>query len=44
MIDPQECAVHADVPTDDPALLGLAGTRRQARQQLKLARRRGLRF
>jgi hypothetical protein len=44
MIDPQECQVHADVPEGDPALLNYAGTRRQAREQLRAARRYGLRF
>jgi hypothetical protein len=44
MIDPQECSVHCDVPTDDPALLGLSGTLASRKQQLKLARRRALRF
>ena len=44
MIDPQECAVHADPAADDPALLAISGTRRQARQCLKAARRQRLRF
>src|ERR1700724_2380458 len=43
MIDPQECAVHCDVPDGDPALLSIAGTRHQAREELKLRRRYGLR-
>jgi hypothetical protein len=43
MIDPQECAVHADVPDNDPELLSIAGTRAQAREELKLRRRYGLR-
>jgi hypothetical protein len=44
MIDPEECTVHASSAADDPALLSYAGTRRQAREQLKAARRQGLRF
>jgi hypothetical protein len=44
MIDPQECAVHADVPADDPALLSIAGTLAQRRAELKARRRHGLRF
>jgi hypothetical protein len=42
MKDPQECALHADPTDDDPALLAYAGTRRQAREQLRAARRHGM--
>jgi hypothetical protein len=44
MIDPAECRTHADPPDGDPATLSYSGTLRQRRQQLKAARRRGLRF
>jgi hypothetical protein len=43
MIDPQECAVHADVPADDPALLSYSGTLQMRRDALRVARRYGLR-
>jgi hypothetical protein len=43
MIDPQECAVHCDVPDGDPETLGFAGTAAMRREQLKAARRHGLR-
>jgi hypothetical protein len=43
MINPEECKVHASPVADDPALLKYAGTRRQAREQLRAARRYGLR-
>ena len=38
-----ECRTHASPAADDPALLSYAGTRRQGRQQLRAARRYGLR-
>lgn len=41
MKNPEECAMHCSPPTDDPALLGIAGTRAQAREQLRAARRYG---
>jgi hypothetical protein len=44
MKDESECRTHADVSADDPAILSIAGTRRQAREQLRAARRQGLRF
>jgi hypothetical protein len=45
MIDPEECKVHASpADVDDPALLSIAGTRRQARELARAARRHGLRF
>jgi hypothetical protein len=43
MIDPQECQIHADVPDDDPETMAFAGTLQQRREQLKAARRYGLR-
>jgi hypothetical protein len=43
MKDPQECAIHADPTDDDPELLSYAGTLAQRREQLKTARRHGLR-
>jgi hypothetical protein len=44
MIDPQECAVHADPAPSDPEALAFAGTRLQRLRQLKDSRRQGLRF
>jgi hypothetical protein len=43
MIDPQECAIHASPADDDPELLAYAGPLALRKQQLKAARRRGLR-
>jgi hypothetical protein len=42
MKDENECRTHCSPTTDDPALLAYAGTRRQAREQLRAARRYGL--
>jgi hypothetical protein len=44
MKNEEECSVHCSPAADDPALLSYAGTRRQAREQLRAARRQGLRF
>ena len=44
MKNPERCAIHGSVPDDDPELLGLSGTLASRKQQLKLARRRGLRL
>jgi hypothetical protein len=44
MRDKSECRTHADVPDDDPELLNYSGTLHQRRQQLKAARRYGLRL
>jgi hypothetical protein len=42
MIDPQECAVHCDVPDGDPETLNYSGTLQMRREQLRAARRHGL--
>jgi hypothetical protein len=42
MKNPEECSVHCSPAADDPALLAIAGTRRQAREQLRAMRRHGL--
>jgi hypothetical protein len=42
MKDENECRTHCSPTTDDPALLSYAGTRAQAREQLRAARRYGL--
>jgi hypothetical protein len=44
MKDESECKIHCDPAADDPALLSISGTRRQARAQLKAERRQGLRL
>jgi hypothetical protein len=44
MKDPAECAVHADPAPNDPGLLAFAGTLASRREQLKRARRHGLRL
>jgi hypothetical protein len=43
MKEESECRTHAGVPDNDPELLNIAGTRAQAREQLRAARRYGLR-
>jgi hypothetical protein len=44
MKNEQECSVHCDPAADGPALLSYTGTLAQRREQLRLARRQGLRF
>jgi hypothetical protein len=44
MRNPEECSVHCSPADSDPALLGLSGTLASRKQQLRLARRRGLRL
>jgi hypothetical protein len=44
MLDPAECKTHCDVPDGDPETMNYAGTLAQRREQLKAARRQGLRF
>jgi hypothetical protein len=44
MKDESECRTHCGPADDDPALLSFSGTLQQRRQQLKAARRYGLRF
>jgi hypothetical protein len=45
MKNENECRTHASpADVDDPALLSIAGTRQQARELARAARRRGLRF
>ena len=44
MRNPEECEVHCSPSDDDPALLSCSGTLVSRRQQLKAARRYGLRF
>jgi hypothetical protein len=43
MNDPQECAVHAEPADGDPETMAFAGTLQQRREQLRAARRHGLR-
>jgi hypothetical protein len=43
MKDENECKTHCNPAAEDPVeLLSIAGTRRQARQQLRASRRQGL--
>jgi hypothetical protein len=44
MKDENECAVHCNPEDGDPETMAFAGTLQQRREQLKAARRRGLRF
>jgi hypothetical protein len=43
MIDRSECRTHADPADGDPETLNYGGTLQQRRQQLRAARRHGLR-
>jgi hypothetical protein len=44
MIDREECRTHYTPPDNGPALLSIAGTRAQAREELKARRRAASRF
>jgi hypothetical protein len=44
MRNPQECQIHALPTDDDPETMAFAGTLQQRREQLRAARRYGLRF